>query len=96
MKIKPVIIVNINSFQSIFIKNYHSKTSYTVHKLPQKTHFQMGHPVQENDEIRPDYEDYNPEGYRPEYEEPIPNTPVSVEETSLAPLGTIHKLRRPK
>ena len=52
--------------------------------------------LQENDEIRPDYEDYNPEGYRPEYEEPIPNTPVSVEETSLAPLGTIHKIRRPK
>ena len=52
--------------------------------------------LQENDEIRPNYEDYNPEGYRPEYEEPIPNTPVSVEETSLAPLGTIHKLRRPK
>ena len=48
MKIKPIIIVNINCSQSIFSKNYqyHSKNLiHSVNDLLQKWHFQMGHPV---------------------------------------------------
>ena len=49
MKIKPTIIVNINCFQSIFSKNYyyHSKNLiHSAHEPLQKSHFQMGHPVE--------------------------------------------------